>query len=66
MICCNNKNECKYKGRRNKAKKAVSKVMIEKAEEGLDELNNCLDGVPVAGWPQKMGAGPTFQWAGKS
>ena len=35
------KNNRRYKSQENKAKKAVSKAMREKAEEELTELKNC-------------------------
>ena len=42
-MCQSNTEENKitYKSMKNKAKKAVSKAMREKAEEALTELKNC-------------------------
>ena len=44
-ICCNSTEESKrkYKGINNKAKKAFSKAIGEKAVEKLTELKDCLD-----------------------
>ena len=46
-MCLNSteKNKRRYKGMQNKANKAVSKALREKAEEALAELQNCPNGM---------------------
>ena len=46
-MCINSidENKKRNKSTKNKAKKAVSKAMREKAEEELTELKNCSNGM---------------------
>ena len=47
VMCQNSteENKRRYKNRKNKANKAVSKALIEKAEEALTELQHCPNGM---------------------